>query len=62
MSKREAGSKGGRATVSRYGSAYMQRIGKRGAAVTHARYGIKPIGTSQYAYVYRDSGAIKCIW
>ncbi len=62
MTKQQAGSKGGRATVSKYGSAHMQRIGKRGAVVTHSRYGIKPIGTSQYAYVYRDSGAIKSIW
>ncbi len=62
MTKQEAGRIGGRATASKHGRAHMQRIGKRGAVVTHSRYSIKPIGQTQYAYVYRDSGVIKTIW
>jgi hypothetical protein len=31
MSKQQAGSKGGRATVAKHGREHMQQIGKRGA-------------------------------
>lgn len=62
MTRQQAGSKGGRATVSKHGRAHMQRIGKRGAEVTHSRYSIKPIGQTQYAYVNRETNQIKVIW
>ncbi len=38
MTRKEAGSKGGRATVARHGPQHMREIGKRGAAVTWERY------------------------
>lgn len=62
MTKQQAGSKGGRATASKYGSAYMQRIGKRGAAVTWTRYTLKPVNESQYAMVHKETNKIISIW
>ena len=62
MTKQQAGSKGGRATVARHGREHMQQIGRRGAAVTHSRYSIKPVGQTQYAYVSRETNRVKAIW
>lgn len=59
--KQTAGSKGGRATVQRHGREHMQRIGKRGAAITWARYYLAPIGQYQYAMVERATDKIKTI-
>ena len=59
MTKTQAGSKGGRATVAKYGSAYMQAIGRKGAQVTRARYRLAPIGTNNFAMIDRKTGEIR---
>lgn len=62
MNKRQqAGSKGGRATVAKHGREHMQKIGKRGAAVTWTRYRLTPWKQSQYAMVHRETNEIKAI-
>ena len=61
MTKAQAGSKGGRATYERHGSAHFSRIGKRGAAVTWTRYQLSPVGLTEYAMVERATGKIICI-
>jgi hypothetical protein len=38
MSRQEAGSKGGKETVRRYGRAWMQELGKRGLRATANKY------------------------
>ncbi len=58
MSKREAGSMGGRVTAKRYGRGYMREIGRRGAATTWTRYYLAPIGQTQYALVERATNKI----
>lgn len=58
MNKQQAGSKGGRATVAKYGRSHMQQIGKAGAAVTWTRYTMKPVNQSQYAMVNRETNVI----
>lgn len=58
MSKREAGSKGGRATVRKYGRRYMAWIGHLGAVATWTRYYLAPIGQTQYALVERTTDKI----
>ncbi len=55
MNRKQAGSKGGRATVAKHGREHMQEIGKRGAAATWARYFLAPWGTSRYAMVERKT-------
>lgn len=57
--KRTAGALGGRATVAKHGSAHMQKIGKRGAAVTWQRYHLAPIGQSGWAMVNRVTNEVK---
>lgn len=61
MDKQQAGSKGGRATVTRHGREHMQKIGKIGAAVTWKRYRLTPWKQSQYAMVNRETNVIKAI-
>jgi hypothetical protein len=38
MSREEAGSKGGKETLKRYGRAWMQELGKRGLRATANKY------------------------
>ncbi|MDQ3004158.1 MAG: hypothetical protein M3R47_02050 [Chloroflexota bacterium] len=61
MNKQQAGSKGGRATVAKYGHGHMAKIGKAGARVTWTRYTLKPINQSQYAMVNRQTNIIKAV-
>lgn len=61
MNRRDAGSKGGRVTVSRYGRGYMAMIGRRGAATTWTRYYLAPVGQTQYALIERGTDKIKSI-
>ena len=58
MTKSEAGRKGGNQTLRKHGVEHFQRIGARGAKTTWSRYGLKPVGTSQFAMVHRESGVI----
>jgi hypothetical protein len=62
MTKQQAGSKGGRATVAKYGRAHMAKIGKAGAKTTWTRYTLKPVNESQYAMVERETNRIVSIW
>jgi hypothetical protein len=61
MNKQEAGSKGGQATVAKYGHGHMAKIGKAGATVTWTRYTMKPINQSQYAMVDRVTNVIVAV-
>jgi len=58
---KSAGRIGGRATVEKHGREHMRAIGKRGAAVTWARYYLAPLNESQYAMVDRKTQIIKAI-
>ncbi len=59
--KQQAGSKGGRATVTKHGREHMQKIGKRGAAATWSRYFLAPYGIGGYAMVDRKTSQVKAI-
>ena len=61
MSKKQAGSKGGRATFAKHGREHMQKIGREGARVTWQRYHLAPIGTGGYAMVNRETNTIKAV-
>ena len=61
MTKKQAGQRGGLATLAKHGTAHFQKIGKRGAAVTWSRYYLAPISQSQYAMVDRKTNTIKAI-
>lgn len=61
MTRQQAGSKGGRVTVTRYGRDHMQKIGRRGAVVTWTRYRLTPWKQSQYAMVDRKTNEIKAV-
>jgi hypothetical protein len=58
MNKKQAGSKGGRATVAKYGRNHMQDIGAKGALVTWTRYQLMPYGQTEYAMTERATGKI----
>lgn len=57
MTKSEAGAKGGNATVKKYGRSYMATLAAKGAQAFHAKYKLQPLGTSDFAIVYRETGA-----
>jgi hypothetical protein len=59
LTKQEAGRIGGLATLARHGRAHFAIIGKRGAAITWQRYTLRPVGSSDFALVARDTGEIK---
>jgi hypothetical protein len=59
MDRKQAGSKGGRATVEKHGRAHMARIGLAGARVTWQRYHLAPIGQSGWAMVHRETNQVK---
>ena len=59
MTKQQAGSKGGRATVERHGRTHMQQIGRKGATVTWQRYHLAPIGQSGWSMVDRKTNQVK---
>jgi hypothetical protein len=59
MTKQQAGSKGGRATVERHGRSHMQTIAKAGATVTWGRYHLSPVGQSGWAMVDRQTNKVK---
>jgi hypothetical protein len=61
MTTNKRGQAGGLALVAKRGREHMQRIGKRGAAVTWKRYRLSPVGTSNYALVSRETGEVKAV-
>jgi len=61
MNKREAGSKGGKMTVKRYGKRYMKKLGRWGAHRMHATYRLEPTGLNDFALVHRETGEVKAL-
>jgi len=57
--RKAAGRMGGLATVRRYGREYMCEIGRKGAAVFHARYELIPIFQDDFAIVDRETKLTK---
>lgn len=55
MTKKQAGRKGGLSTFQKYGREYMRNIGRRGAQTFWKRYSLKPVGTSHFAIVCRNT-------
>jgi hypothetical protein len=58
MNRKQAGSKGGRATFEKHGRDHMSRIGKAGAASTWSRYYLAPVNMTEYAMTERATGRI----
>jgi hypothetical protein len=56
--RREAGKRGGLATLAKYGKDHFKQIGKRGAAVFHRRYSLSPFGMDDFAVVKRETGEV----
>ena len=56
MSKADAGRKGGKTTVKKYGKGYMKQLAKLGAAAFHKKYKLSKLGTSDFAIVNRETG------
>jgi hypothetical protein len=56
--RREAGRRGGLSPLARYGVDHFRKIGIEGARVFWKRYRFSPVGTSQFALVRRDTGAL----
>jgi hypothetical protein len=61
MNKKQAGSRGGRATFAKHGREHFRKIGKAGAKVTWTRYSLQPVNESQYAMVDRVTNKIVAI-
>ena len=55
----DAGRKGGKRTVKRYGKRYMRRLGKWGAHVMHSTYHLVPADLNDFALVHRETGQVK---
>ena len=60
--KQNAGRQGGLATFRKHGKEHMQKIGRRGAKITHSRYRMHPFGLSGWAYINRETGEVKATW
>ena len=58
MSKKQAGSLGGRSTVRKYGKAYMAMLASLGARAFHRKYKLTPVGQNDFLIVDRESGEI----
>jgi hypothetical protein len=56
MSKADAGRKGGKTTVKKYGKEYMKELAQRGARAWHKKYKLHKLGTSDFAILYRATG------
>ena len=56
--RREYGRRGGMATYSKHGRDHMQKIGRRGAAVFWKRYTMRPLGTSDFAIIERETDQV----
>jgi len=56
MTKSEAGRKGGKSTVKKYGREYMKNLAKRGAEAFHKKYKLSKLGTSDFAIINRETG------
>ena len=61
MSKADAGRRGGKTTLKRYGKRYMKRLAKWGAHRMHAKYKLEPYGQSDFALVDRKTNEVKAL-
>lgn len=57
LTKAQAGSLGGITTYRKYGSDHMRQIGRKGAVLMHAKYELRPVGTSDFILVNRETGS-----
>lgn len=57
--RKQAGRRGGLATLARHGRDHYREIGKKGAQVTHERYHLAPVNLNDFAMVDRKTGKIK---
>jgi hypothetical protein len=55
----DAGRKGGKTTVKRYGKRHMKKLGRWGAHRMHATYRLEPVALNDFALVHRETGAVK---
>lgn len=55
---KDAGRRGGLATLARYGSGHFADIGRRGAAAFWLRYTLLPYGVGGYLIVTRAGGHV----
>ncbi|HMV28540.1 MAG TPA: hypothetical protein PKE23_04090 [Anaerolineales bacterium] len=53
--RREAGRRGGLATLAKHGKDHFSKIGKRGAATFWKRYKFEPTGLNDFAIVKRET-------
>jgi len=56
MDKSQAGRLGGKATVKKYGSGHMSKIGKLGAKAFWDKYKLVKFGTSDFVIVFQKTG------
>lgn len=56
MTKAEAESLGGKATLKKYGRKYMAEKAKAGGIAFHKKYKLVKLGNSDFAIVYRETG------
>ena len=57
--RKQAGQRGGLATLAKHGRDHFSAIGKKGAAVFWKRYHMAPAGTSGWVIVNRETGKVK---
>jgi hypothetical protein len=56
-----AGRSGGQSTLKKYGNDHFRKIGARGALITWLTYSLRPVGTSRFAMVNRETGKVKAM-
>jgi hypothetical protein len=61
MTRKQAGQRGGLATVRKHGREHMQQIGRRGASVTWQRYFLSPVGGTGWVMIDRSSHEVKAV-
>jgi|GEM_PF-3426521 hypothetical protein len=54
-----AGSKGGKATVKKYGKRYMRKLARWAAHRMHSIYRLVPVDLNDIALVHRETGLVK---
>lgn len=59
LTKAEAGRKGGKKTLAKYGKRHFKRLGKWGAHRMHATYRLTPVDLNDFALVHRETGKVK---
>lgn len=57
--RKDAGARGGAATLARHGRAHFKKIGAIGAKVFHDRYRLEPVDLNDFAIVHRETNEVK---